>query len=58
MSRMYSHRFLKKIVCRVIETTAIGYRVLEKDLRSKKVTEKVFGFLDFDPEVGWWVVLN
>ena len=56
MSSIYNHRFLKNVVCRIAEKTAIGYKVLEKDLNTKKVREKVFGFLDFDPEVGCWVV--
>ena len=56
MSSIYNHRFLKNVVCRIAEKTAIGYKVLEKDLNTKKVREKVFCFLDFDPEVGCWVV--
>lgn len=56
MTDVYCHRFLKKVVCRIIETTSIGYKVIEHDLRTNKVCEKVFGYLDFDPVVGCWIV--
>lgn len=58
MATVYYHRFLRKVICRIIDTTSIGYRVVECDLLSKRVREKVFGFLDFDPEVGCWILSN
>lgn len=56
----FVHRYAKGISCQIIEQTLIGFRVLETSIRKGKkiASEKVFGNMDFDPEVGCWIAVK
>lgn len=56
----YVHRYVKGLSCQIIERTMIGFRVLETYMQKGKTiaSEKVFGNMDFDPEVGCWIAMK